>query len=268
MLHRHGGVRNSGAVPRRSPLLIRLFSMYARHYVARHFHNVRVDPETRPNQSADRPLMVYANHCSWWDPLICLVVASELFPDRSHYAPMDSNALGRYGFFSRLGFFGVEPDSMRGAVALLRMGRAILSQKGAVLWITPQGRFADSRERPVHFKPGMGHLAMKVGRCDLLPLAVEYTFGEERFPEALLRFGRVIRAEEHRGERAADFTEALESALARTQDALAEKAIARAFSEFDVLLRGRIGVGGVYDLWRRLKAAFRGERFRPAHGEE
>lgn len=255
-------------IPRRSPLLIRLFGLYVRHYVRRHFHAVRLARETIPSPAADRPLIVYANHCSWWDPLICMVAAMELFPERSHYAPMDEAALARYRFFSRLGFFGVEPDSRRGAVALLRKGTAILSQPSATLWITPQGRFADPRERPVSLKPGMGHLALRVGRCDLLPLAIEYPFGEERFPEALLRFGSVTRAEAYERESGRETTDALAELLERTQDDLAEAAVARDFSGFDVLLRGRSGIGGVYDVWRRLKAAIAGEDFRPAHGDE
>jgi hypothetical protein len=197
-----------------------------------------------------------------------MIVAMELFPDRSHYAPMDEAALARYRFFSRLGFFGVEPDSMRGAVALLRKGTAILSRPDATLWITPQGRFADPRERPVRLRPGIGHLAQRVGGCNLLPLAIEYPFGEERFPEALLRFGSVTRAETHDGESGREVTDALAGLLERTQDDLAEAAVARDFSGFDVLLRGRSGIGGVYDAWRRLKAAVAGVDFRPAHGDE
>ncbi len=42
------------------------------------------------------------------DPLICLRLAAELFPDRTHYGPIDAQALGRYRFFEKLGFFGVE----------------------------------------------------------------------------------------------------------------------------------------------------------------
>lgn len=255
-------------IPRRSELLIQLFGLYVRHYVGRHFHAVRLAGETIPSPAADRPLIVYANHCSWWDPLVCMIVAMELFPERTHYAPMDEAALARYRFFSRLGFFGVEPDSMRGAVALLRKGTAILSRPDATLWITPQGRFADPRERPVHLRAGIGHLARRAGRCSLLPLAVEYPFGEERFPEALLRFGPAARAEAYEGKSGRETADALAELLERTQDGLAEAAVARDFSGFDVLLRGRSGIGGVYDAWRRLKAAVAGEEFRSAHGNE
>jgi hypothetical protein len=37
-------------------------------------------------------------------------------------------------------------------------------------------------------------------------------------------------------------------------------------AQFEVLVGGRAGVGGVYDLWRRLRARLRGEAFRSEHG--
>jgi hypothetical protein len=36
---------------------------------------------------------------------------------------------------------------------------------------------------------------------------------------------------------------------------------------FENLLRGRQGVGGIYDHWRRLKAFLRGEKFLPGHSD-
>lgn len=57
----------------------------------------------------------------------------------------------------------------------------------------------------------------------------------------------------------------LESALEQTQDALAQAAISRDESLFSPLLDGKTGVGGFYDLWRRLKAMMQGKRFDPSH---
>ena len=42
--------------------------------------------------------------------------------------------------------------------------------------------------------------------------------------------------------------------------------MARDPAAFEVMLAGRAGVGGVYDLWRAAKAAVRGERFNRQHG--
>ena len=42
--------------------------------------------------------------------------------------------------------------------------------------------------------------------------------------------------------------------------------IAREPERFRELVAGRKGIGGIYDLWRRLRALVAGRRFDPAHG--
>jgi hypothetical protein len=51
-------------------------------------------------------------------------------------------------------------------------------------------------------------------------------------------------------------------------DRLAVDASSREASRFEPLVSGDVGIGGVYDLWRRAKALVRGERFQPQHGRE
>ena len=60
-------------------------------------------------------------------------------------------------------------------------------------------------------------------------------------------------------------------ASASPEDALsviAADAISRERERFRPLVEGRQGVGGVYDLWRRLRARLHGERFQPGHLEQ
>jgi 1-acyl-sn-glycerol-3-phosphate acyltransferase len=97
-------------------------------------------------------LIVVLNHPSWWDPLLGLVL-TELFADRDHYWPMDADALRRYWVFQRLGAFGIEPATLRGAREFLRTACAILARPRTALWVTAQGRFADPRERPAVIEP-------------------------------------------------------------------------------------------------------------------
>jgi hypothetical protein len=97
-------------------------------------------------------------------------------------------------------------------------------------------------------------------------LAVEYPFWEERSPEVLARFGEPIEVQAQRAGTVAAWNALLEAQLRATQDALAEQAIHRDAEGFEVVLRGSAGVGGVYDVWRRLVARFRGEDFSPEHG--
>jgi 1-acyl-sn-glycerol-3-phosphate acyltransferase len=250
-----------------SPRLVSMFGRYCDRYLAKHFHAVRLSQTRWPDAGAlrGRPLIVYFNHPSWWDPLVCLQLAMQLFPDRTHYGPIDAQALGKYRFFEKLGFFGIEPGTARGARRFLSVSEEILSRQDTALWIAAEGRFTDPRERPVRLRPGISHLATRVRQAALLPLALEYPFWEERTPEALARFGAEISTGDA-GLTAAGWTPILTDCLESTLDALATEALARDAGRFEVLLGGRAGVGGIYDAWRRLRARLRGERFIPEHG--
>ncbi len=256
------------AEPQVSLVILRWFSWYVRGYLRRHFHSVRVSRTGLPSSCNGRPLIVYLNHASWWDPLACLVVKNEFFPARTAFAPIDAAMLEKYRFFKRLGFFGVEQGSRRGAAAFLREASAVLSGADRMLFVTPQSRFVDVRERPVRFAGGLGHLAARLESAAFLPLALEYVFWEERLPEVLVRFGEPIEIQSRPSSSLdpQNWTALLEQKLVETQDALAREAQHRRASEFRDLLRGEAGVNGVYDLWRAVRARLRGEKFSREHG--
>jgi len=256
----------SGDVPQISPRLLKVFTWYVRRYVRKHLNAVRVSRAGGFPELTAEPVLVYMNHPSWWDPMIGMVIAEEFLGGHSHYAPIDEAQLKRYRFFSRLGFFGVRLGSLSGARTLLTTGGQILLQPGAILWLTPQGGFVDVRERPLSFFPGIGHLAKLIRRGMLLPIGVEYPFWEERHPEALVRFGEPVEAADLFGCNAGESTRLLESRLLATQEALAQESIRRDPTDFDIVLSGRAGVGGVYDLWRRMRAWMHGRSFDPHHG--
>jgi 1-acyl-sn-glycerol-3-phosphate acyltransferase len=255
-------------LPVLSPRLVALFSCYGERYLARHFHAVRLTRAERPDPATLRtgPLILYLNHPSWWDPMLCLLLARRIFPERRHFGPMDAAGLEKYKFFGKLGFFGIEPGTARGARRFLEVSQALLMQPDAALWITAGGRFADPRERPVRLRPGLGSLIRRLDRVTVLPLALEYPFWEERSAEALARFGEPLRIDGGAERTGDDWTALLENRLAAAQDALAVEALARDASRFETLVGGRAGVGGAYDLWRRFRARLRGEAFQPEHG--
>jgi hypothetical protein len=130
--------------------------------------------------------------------------------------------------------------------------------------LTPQGEFSDIRVRPASFKPGLAHLASRLDEGTALPLAVEYTFWEERTPEALMTFGPQIDLSQNGDP--ADWSKRLEGSLTDAQDRLSEASIARNPEAFTELLGGRSGIGGIYDLWRRTRAKAAGDNFEADHG--
>ena len=265
---RGGTSQDSEGVATISRLMLSWFTWYSRRYMRRHFHALRVSRRGLPPKSSGFPLVIYSNHASWWDPLVCLVLKSAYFPERVLAAPMEARMLERYRIFSRLGFFGVEPGTAHGARQFLRSSTAILREPGCLLALTPQGRFADVRERPPRFHSGLGHLATRVEGALFAPVAIEYVFWEERLPEVLVRFGEAI--EVRRGHapdlEAAEWTRRFEENLSATQDALEVESQLRNPEDFELILRGSAGQGGIHDWWRALKARLHGKEFRPEHG--
>jgi 1-acyl-sn-glycerol-3-phosphate acyltransferase len=244
---------------------MRLFRWYARRYVRKHFHAVRLSKSGQAFPPAsDEPLLVVLNHPAWWDPMICTVL-SYLMAERDHFAAIDAEAVKRYAFFKRIGFIPVDTHSLRGAAEFVRTGATILSRPGRVYWVTAQGRFADARERPLAINSGVGHLASRLTSGAVLPVALEYAFWTERTPEALVRVGEPLRVADHPGLSGKDWTALIEDAMTRNLDALNAEAMSRDPAKFTAILAGKTGVGGPYDWWRRFKAMIRGEKFDPSH---
>jgi 1-acyl-sn-glycerol-3-phosphate acyltransferase len=255
----------TASLPLRSAWRWRVFTRYFRRWMGKSFHAVRLSRTGWPPLLDGRPVVVVLNHPSWWDPLLGMILA-DLFAGYRHYAPIDAAALKRYRILEPMGFFGVEVGSAEGALRFLRTSTAVLSQPDNCLWITAQGRITDPRERPVQLRQGVAHLLRRLDGVTVLPLAIEYPFWQERYPEALAHFGEPIVADRGRDRSVAEWMGCIEAGLTIAQDELARVALTQNPELFETLVGGNTGIGGVYDLWRRLKALVRGQRFSGSHG--
>lgn len=259
------GDADKSVLARPSRRMLAFFATYLQWYISRHFHAIRLANADRfPN--ANGPLIIYANHASWWDPLSCLVLSRHLLPHANHYGPMDAASLQHYGMLRKLGFFPVENGTPRGAAQFLRAACQILSTPNSVLWLTPEGRFTDTRTRPAIFRPGLAALVARTGACTLVPLALEYTFWDERLPEILISCGEAIKISDGQLHTAAEWSDQLTAALAATQDELAALSKLRDPALFTTVLSGRVGVGAVYDAWKRFLALLSGRVYQGSHG--
>ncbi len=248
-----------------SPALLSLFARYLRWYVPRSFHAVRLARAERFPRHAQR-LIVCLNHPSWWDPVIAILLSRYLLPTAAHYAPMEASALRRYGFMRRLGLFPVDNDSSRAGAQFLRSGAAILDHPNAVLWVTPEGHFTDVRTRPAQWRPGVAALLHRSRQCTVVPLALEYTFWDERRPEALALVGEPLTVTDGAAGSADAWQTELLRAMTAAQDELAALAMTRDAARFATVLSGKVGVGGVYELWKRAQAHLSGRPYVPGHG--
>lgn len=246
--------------------MVRFFCWIFERSLKSDFHAVRL-ARAEPPPAPDLPhLVIYCNHPSWWDAVVCVFIARTFFPQRHFRAPIDAAMLERYGFMAKIGLFGVEKNSRRGAADFLAACREVFRDERNVLMLTAQGRFADCRERPLALEGGVAHLAALDERVVFMPLAIEYCLWQERQAEVLLRFGKPLPAKEMTGRPVGERREMLETALDETMSALARDAIARNEAAFTTILSGKRGINPLYDGWRRFQALLRGRRFNPEHG--
>jgi 1-acyl-sn-glycerol-3-phosphate acyltransferase len=236
-----------------------------RRYFTRHMNALRIVGWGIPDPPRNGPVIVYSNHPAWWDAAVYILAADRYFPAYESYAPIDAMMLKQYGIFGRIGAFGVDLETSRGAADFLAASAEILASPTRALWITAQGRFSDVRERPIGLKPGIARLVEIAPDCTIIPMAIEYGFWMERGAEAFIAFGAPLRGEDLVELSRTERLELMERHLTGTLDRLSADVQARDPSRFHPVLEGRAGIGGIYDGWRRMTSALRGRGFDPSH---
>jgi 1-acyl-sn-glycerol-3-phosphate acyltransferase len=121
----------------------------------------------------DIPLLLAANHVSWWDPFTLREVQRALRPSAPFFTVMLEAELAKRPFFRRLGVVGLDPASpasLRGCIR--QLGRLLDERPDGAVCFFPQGRIWPSFKRPLGFRPGIGLLARELGPMIVLPIGL------------------------------------------------------------------------------------------------
>ena len=115
-------------------------------------------------------MVLIANHTSWWDPMVALVLTERVAPCDS-YAMMDATNLARLPFLGLIGGFGVDLTSAADGAAVIRYAARLLSGPGKAVVVFPQGRERPVTERPLGFRRGSAEVARVAKAALFTPLA-------------------------------------------------------------------------------------------------
>ena len=174
--------------PRKSVWAERLFALYNRNLLRRRFAALRVAGlEHLRQRSLDAPLILYANHSSWWDGLVAFALGRAAQLD--HYFLMEERQLRQYQLFRRLGAFSVVREDARAALVSINYAADLLRDTDRALWIFPQGDTLPNDTRPLKLYTGAARIIRRCERAYVAPVALRYEFLEDFKPEIFARIG-------------------------------------------------------------------------------
>jgi hypothetical protein len=211
---------------------------------------------------AERPLIFYMNHPSWWDGYLAIVLNRMVLRDRfQSFCMMDECELRRYRFFTWLGAFSVDRRDARSAMrSVAYISRLLAERPGRALAIFPQGEITPNDRRPIQMFSGMAHVARRAGGATLWPVALRYEFRGEQRPEAFIRAGPTHYLAADSDARSA--TAEAGARLTATCDALRDDVNSGRLDGYQVLLSGRPGPDKLWDAARGLLPGRLGARSR------
>lgn len=222
----------------KSPWFESIFAVYNRNLLARRFEGLRVAGLGHlRGRRGDVPLVLYANHSSWWDGLVAFQLGRACGLDQ--YAMMEERQLRQYPFFRRLGAFSVVRESPREGARSIEYAARLLQNSGRALWIFPQGETLPNDARPLNFYRGAARVIERAGPAYAAPVAMRYEFLEDYRPEALARVGRPRRVEAGAGVGAKRLTDELAASLTETLDALRADVLAARFDGYEEIVAVR-----------------------------
>ncbi len=153
------------------PLAVRAFEAFFRPWRDRRVRTLLAG--LPPGLPPDVPLLLAANHVSWWDPFTLREVQRILRPSSPLFVVMLERELARRPYFRRMGVHGIHPGSgasLRACIRRLRRQRD--ARPDASVAFFPQGRIWPSFRRPLGFHPGVGLLARELAPVVCLPVAL------------------------------------------------------------------------------------------------
>lgn len=209
-----------------------IFAVYNRNLFRRRFNSFQA--RGLPNLSVgSAPLLLYANHTSWWDGLVAFELSRRAGLDA--YWMMEERQLSRLRLFRRLGAFSVVREDAREAYRSIEYAAGLLN-KGSAVWIFPQGEIVPSGKRPLAFYPGAAAILEKAERSASVPLAIRYEFRGGFKPDIFVSIGSVQRFEKDENAERKETTSRLEAALENELNKLAADLSAEQFESFIELL--------------------------------
>ena len=235
---------------RKFPLGEKLVWLLIKTSLQKHFDRIffRMRSE-RTEEQRNLPMIICANHSSWWDGYVAAVVKRHLGVEG--YLMMEESQLRRYFFFSWIGCFSVDRHHPRAAMQSIQYAAHLLKERpGRMVWLFPQGEIAPNDRRPLVFFRGAAHLAKLSAPALLYPLATRIEYLAEQRPDLFISLGKplyVNREDMQMPGSLKHYTKMLEDYVTSELDQLRTDILASDYSSFTLLMHGKASTNRIFD---------------------
>jgi 1-acyl-sn-glycerol-3-phosphate acyltransferase len=131
----------------------KVFGLYLRYIAWRDFHKIQIIGNY---EDKGLPLLVIANHMSWWDGFWIMLLNRKIMKRKFHVMMLEEQ-LRRYSFLRMLGAFSIRKRS-KTAIDTLQYAANLLKSPGNMVLIFPQGEIQSQHKYPFRFQNGWGRI--------------------------------------------------------------------------------------------------------------
>lgn len=142
---------------------ITFFDLYSTRLIKRHFRCIRLIGELTER---NLPVLMIANHFSWWDGFLQYRINKEKLGRRFHVMMLEEQ-LRRHPFLRHVGAFSIQKKS-RDIVKSLKHCVDILQEPANMLLLFPQGEIQTMHTRQFIFEKGLEFILARVDKLHIV----------------------------------------------------------------------------------------------------
>ncbi len=133
------------------------FKLYVPWIIRRNFHKVHV---TGQFLDKNKPVLVIANHISWWDGFWTVYLILKVFHRKFHFMMLEDQ-LQKARILSLTGGFSIKKGS-RSMIESLKYAIELLSDNRNLVLLFPQGKFTSIYDQSFQFEKGVERIIQQV----------------------------------------------------------------------------------------------------------
>jgi 1-acyl-sn-glycerol-3-phosphate acyltransferase len=141
------------------------YGFYVKRALKKHFHAIKIE---LPEISADKSLLVMANHHSWWDGFWVMRL-NQCYWKKKFHVMMLKTQLMKHKTFTGIGAYSVDPGT-KSIIESVNYTKELLTNKKNLVLLFPQGKIQSQHKDILTFEQGVNRILLGLDNTDVLLL--------------------------------------------------------------------------------------------------